>query len=37
MLSIILVTLTDDPQFYGLQVSLNNILMVGLFVQTTGW
>ena len=29
--SLILFTLTDDPQFYGLEVSLNNILMVGLF------
>ena len=27
----ILFTLTDDPQFYGLEVSLNYILMVGLF------
>ena len=24
-------TLTDDPQFYGLEMSLSNILMIGLF------
>ena len=29
--SLTLFTLTDDPQFYGLEVSLNNILMVDLF------
>ena len=29
--SLILFTLTDDPEFYGLELSLNNILMVGLF------
>ena len=29
--SLILFTLTDNPQFYGSEVSLNNILMVGLF------
>ena len=23
-------TLTDDPQFYGLEMSLSNILMIGL-------
>ena len=23
-------TLTDDPQFYGLEVSLSNILIIGL-------
>ena len=26
-----LFTLTGDPQFYGLEVSLSNILMFGLF------
>ena len=26
-----LFTLTNDPQFYGLKVSLSNILMIGLF------
>ena len=29
--SLILFTSTDDPQFYDLQVCLNNSLMVGLF------
>ena len=29
--SLILFTLTDDPQFYGLRVSLSNVLMIGLF------
>ena len=29
--------MTDDTKFYGLEVSLNNILMLRLFVQTTGW
>ena len=24
-------TLIEDPQFYGLEMSLNNILMIGLF------
>ena len=24
-------TLTDDPQFYGSEMSLSNILMIGLF------
>ena len=31
MPSLILFTLTDDLQFYGLEVSLSNILMIGLF------
>ena len=31
MPSLILFTLTDDLQFYGLEVSLSNILMNGLF------
>ena len=26
-----LFTLTDDPQFYDLEMSLSNILMIGLF------
>ena len=24
-------TLTEDPQFYGLEMSLSNILIIGLF------
>ena len=24
-------TLTDNPQFYGLQMSLSNVLMIGMF------
>ena len=28
---IIRFSLTDDPQFYGLEMSLNNILIFGLF------
>ena len=29
--SLILFTLSDDPQFFGLEVPLSNILMIGLF------
>ena len=29
-------TLNDDPQCYGLEMALSNILMT-CFVQTTGW
>ena len=29
--SLMLFTLTNDPQFYGLQVSLSSILMMGVF------
>ena len=29
--SVIPFTLTDDLQFYGLEMSLSNILMIGLF------
>ena len=26
-------TLTDDPHFYGLEILLSNILMIGLFLS----
>ena len=29
--SLMLFTLTEDPQFHGLEMSLSNILMIGLF------
>ena len=29
-------TLTDDPQFYGLEMSLSNILMIDLFRSNSG-
>ena len=31
MPSLIPFTLTEDPQFYGLEISLSNILMINLF------
>ena len=34
ILSLVLFTLTDDPQFYGLEISLSNILMIGLFLSS---
>ena len=30
-------TLSGDPQFYGLEMSLSNILMIGLFHSNTGY